>query len=157
MIFSGFKNRMSLRWSRPATARITTAIAIVTSFATAFAHEYYAETFQIVHPWTEPAPAGTKRLVLSMEIVDIVADDRLVGGSTPVAKSVQLNVVAIPEGKDAPGAIIRAGQIAKFGPDMTHLVLNDITVDLHWGRQYPLQLVFEKAGTVEAELIIGTH
>ena len=118
------------------------------------AHEYYARHFQIVHPWTPESPANSKEVVLSMKIVDIAANDRLVGASTPLASSVELRRGA---GGSDPGFALVKDQEASFGLKGDHLVLKDVKIELKHGYQYPLELRFENEGTVDLEFVVGDH
>lgn len=120
------------------------------------AHEYYASTFQLVHPWTPESPAGSREVVLSMKVVDIAADDRLVAASTPVASSVELRP-GPTSAKSSEAFALHKEREASFDLKGDHLVLKDVQIDLKHGYQYPLELRFEKAGVVDAEFVVGNH
>lgn len=144
------------RWCDAARRLLVAGLAGLSLCATA--HEYPEPGFTIIHPWVQEAPKGTRELVVSMRIVQINADDRLLSAWTPVGAALELRVpAALREPDGAPGIPLSRGRdlnITPFGP---HLVLRDVNTDLRHGYEYPLTLVFAKAGTVEAGLIVGTH
>ncbi len=124
----------------------------------ATAHEYPEPTFTVIHPWVPEAPKGTRELVVSMRIVQISADDRLLSAWTPVGAALELRLPAALRGAGGtPGIPLARGRELNISPFGPHLVLRDVNTDLRHGYEYPLTLVFEKAGTVEAGLIVGTH
>lgn len=142
-------------------------------------HDYPTATMKILHPWVDPVPAGSDRVVLSLRIVEISADDRLIGADTPVAAAVEVVPTAAAtddtadadadtrsdsdaEGKaeTAPDAAAPAGIPLHAGVDLVlsksgpHLLLRGVRRDLPFGYEYPMTLHFERAGAVEAGLII---
>ncbi len=126
------------------------AFATLLPFA-ASAHDYTTGKMKVLHPWTDPAPAGTASAPLRLRIVEIQADDRLLAAETPVAARIE--VIAA---KDAePGIALVNGRDLKLGDEGPRLRLHDINTELFFGREYPLNLHFAKAGWVEAGLIIS--
>jgi periplasmic copper chaperone A len=127
------------------------ATSLCAAFSPAGACEFYAEHFQIVHPTAKPASSSESGVAIFMEFIQVEAADRLVGASTSVANRVEVR------------KLTEAGIELKPGSDLTldattgHLVLHDLTTQLHEGRQYPLTLIFEKAGAVDVEFIVGDH
>ncbi|HUG72653.1 MAG TPA: copper chaperone PCu(A)C [Steroidobacteraceae bacterium] len=111
--------------------------------------EYYAEHFIIGHPWSDPAPAQSPAVPVYMHFEQIEADDRFIGASTPVAARVEL--------RGATELRLRSGSEVELEAGHAHLVLIDTSTALHFGRQYPLALEFERAGVVEVEFIVGEH
>lgn len=128
------------------------AFAILLPVA-AGAHDYTTGKMKVLHPWTDPTPAGTASAPLRLRIVEIQADDRLLAAETPVAARIEV----IPAAGDAePGIALVDGQDLKLGDDGARLRLHGINTPLFFGREYPLNLHFAKAGTVEAGLIISS-
>lgn len=119
----------------------------------ASAHDYTTGKMKVLHPWTDPVPAGTASAPLRLRIVEIQADDRLLAAETPVAASVEV----IPAAADPePGIALVNGQDLKLGDEGARLRLHGINTALFFGREYPLNLHFAKAGMVEAGLIISS-
>lgn len=79
--------------------------------------------------------------------------DRLIGGSTPVANSVQIHDITMD------GAIMRmrrndsldvpAGGSVKLAPGGTHLMLVGLKAPLEAGTTVPLSLQFGKSGRID--------
>ncbi|WP_022976521.1 copper chaperone PCu(A)C [Nevskia ramosa] len=131
------------------------AFATLLPFA-ASAHDYTTGKMKVLHPWTDPTPAGTASAPLRLRIVEIQADDRLLAAETPVAARIEV----IPAAGDAePGIALINGQDLKLGDEDARggarLRLHGINTQLFFGREYPLNLHFAKAGMVEAGLIIS--
>lgn len=120
----------------------------------AAAHEYYTDNFQIIHPWTLPAPAGASDLGLFLKITEIASDDRLLGAASPVATAIDWTSAGAT-GK--PGVALESGRDVSLALGRAHLVMRGIKLPLHQGRQYPLTLIFEKAGAVEVDFVVGAH
>lgn len=129
------------------------ALALAPVAAPVAAHDYYTPHFQIVHPWTDPAVAGAQTLGLFMDFVQIEKDDRLLSASSPVADKI---AVRVPAETAMPSVPLPAGQDVVLAPEGPHLVMQGIRKDLPFGSQHPLVLVFEKAGTVEVEFVVGS-
>jgi copper(I)-binding protein len=118
------------------------------------------------------APRGTARLVVSMRIIQISADDRLLSAHTPVGATLELRMpgwrplpnpapaasAASAAAATTPAGIpLRRGHELNFTPFGPHLVLHAVNTELRYGFEFPLTLRFENAGAVEAALIVGTH
>lgn len=133
---------------------------------TAVGHDYPTGQMKILHPWVDPVPAGSDRVVLSLQIVEISADDRLIGAETPVAERIEVitGIAAQAAGSDAAenkakpaqaaGIPLQAGTDLVLSKDGPHLLLRKVLRDLPFGFEYPMTLHFERAGAVEAGLII---
>ncbi len=157
--------------ARPARRRLLQALAgvplVLLGGGAARAHEFPEPGFTIIHPWVPEAPRGTSRLVVSMRIIQISDDDRLLSAHTPVGRALDLHVPARPHAlapaasgpaPAEPGGIaLQRGRELSLSPFGPHLVLRDVNTELRFGFEYPLTLRFEKAGHVEAALIVGTH
>ena len=78
------------------------------------------------------------------------ADDRLVGGSTPAARAVEIHTMRMDEEimrmRRQDGLDIPAGGSAELGPGGTHLMLVGLKAPLTAGATVPLSLDFAKAG-----------
>lgn len=134
------------------------AFAVLLALACpATAHEYYTETFQIIHPWTHTAPVGAGTAGLYMRIVDISADDRLVSATSEIAERIELRIPPRPGTPERAGIELAVGRELSLSPFTAHLVLQGLKTELHEGRQYPLRLLFEKSGEVRVDFVVGAH
>jgi periplasmic copper chaperone A len=80
-------------------------------------------------------------------------DERLLGGSTPVAQCVGVRHAIFADGRpeSAPaieGIVIPAGAMITLEPGKSHLALFGLQTDLVQGETFPLTLRFELAGEV---------
>ena len=82
--------------------------------------------------------------------------DRLVGGSTPVARSVEFHAMEM-DGKvmrmrRQAAVAVPAGASVKLAPGGLHLMLVGLEAPLRQGTAFPLTLEFEKAGPKQVEV-----
>ena len=132
------------------------AIAAAILCTPAMAHEYYARSFKVIHPWAEPTPSGIRSAQVYMKIEQISEGDRLLSARTSLAEKVELHA---GPATTAPLAAIDLPP----GPDIDldagtgYLQLLNLTAPLQWGRSYPMTLVFEKSGPVDVMISVGAH
>ena len=122
-------------------------LATCTAWRPARACEYFAPTLRITHPWTRATPADAAHAVLCMRIDEVTQADRLLAVHTPVAERVLTGRGA------AEGALpldIPAGQDLLMSETGLHLRLLGLRQPLEIARSYPLTLVFERGGSVNA-------
>ena len=115
------------------------------------AHEFFTGKLTVIHPWTAATEPGQTSAVVSIKFEDVTETDRLVGVRTPVADGAELG------GTGASGRLdfeIPAGRDTQLRADGTYLRLTGLTMPLYQGREYPLTLVFEKAGPIRCALLI---
>lgn len=140
-------------------ARYGLLLTLLLSTTIASAHSYSLGTMTILHPWTDPTPAGTAQAVLSLRIVAVQKDDRLLGAETPVAERIEIvttDEADLDKGATAPrGIAVISGQDLSLEAGGPHLLLHGIKRDLPYGYEFPLLLHFEHAGAVEAALVIS--
>jgi copper(I)-binding protein len=140
--------------NRRSTQRRTVLRAGVVLFASlvippARACEYFTGTLRIMHPWTRATSPDAASAVLCMKFDEVSVSDRLIRVDTPVANSAEL----IVENASAPvNVLIPEGHETVLSEEGTHIRLLGLKHPLFIGRSYPLQLSFEKSGTVNATL-----
>jgi copper(I)-binding protein len=115
------------------------------------AHEFFTGHLTIIHPWTRATAPGATTAVVSLTFEDVTTSDRLVGAMTPLAEAAELGGKGAPKGFDYE---IPAGQVTEFTEGGVHLRLLGLKEALMLGREYPLTLVFAKAGPIRAALLI---
>ena len=135
------------------------AISLLLPIA-ASAHEYEARDLRIAHPHARASVPGqpTGAAYLGLENGGKTAD-RLLGASTPMAKSVEMhtmsmdkNVMRMREVSDitiAPGA-----KISMQPGNGYHLMLIGLTRPLKPGDKFPITLRFEKFGPLEVSVSV---
>ncbi|UHD47109.1 copper chaperone PCu(A)C [Aureimonas altamirensis] len=145
---------------RHAFAALTLAASIL-AINPASAHDYTAGSLHIDHPWSRATPPTANVGAGYMTIQNKGPEaDRLVGASTPAAQTVEIHFMemangvmkmrAVPEGLEIP-----AGGEAALAPGGYHFMLVGLEKPLTEGEKVPLELQFEKAGTVSVELAVG--
>jgi copper(I)-binding protein len=123
------------------------------------AHSYPEDGFTVIHPWCDLAARGTVDWPMQLRIVEITKPDRLLAASTPVADHVSLRtpsyLLSTQRRDSGPGVVLHPGRDLVMNRLTPHFVLDRVNTDLHFGFEYPLNLLFERAGEVSAALIVG--
>jgi periplasmic copper chaperone A len=128
------------------------------AIAPARANEVKAGDIVISQAWSSTTPKGaeTGGGYLTIENKGS-APDRLIGGSTDVAGSVQIHGMPTEGGvmRMRPvenGVTIEPGKMVKLAPGGYHLMMMDLKQPLQRGDKVPVTLEFEKAGRVTISL-----
>lgn len=83
-------------------------------------------------------------------------EDRLIGGSTPVARSVEIHAMQmdgeVMRMRRQDAVPVPAGAPVKLEPGGLHLMLMGLDAPLKQGAAFPLTLDFEKAGRKQVEV-----
>jgi copper(I)-binding protein len=118
-----------------------------------------ASPIAIRDAWARATPSGAKTGATYGTLVNAGAsDDRLVGVSTPVAERAQLHAHV-----DAAGVMrmepqssieLTAGTSTVLAPGGRHIMLFGLKRPLKPGESFPLDLTFQKAGTVRVEVTV---
>jgi copper(I)-binding protein len=133
-------------------------LAALVAAAPARADEVKAGDLVISQAWARATPKGAKvgggYLTIRNEGS---APDRLTGGSSDVAGSVQVHEMSMQNGvmKMRPvenGLTIDPGKTVKLAPDGYHLMMLDLKAPLKQGEKVQVTLDFEKAGKVTISL-----
>jgi copper(I)-binding protein len=157
------KRQMHKVLATVSTTALQVALAAALLLPGAQAHEYYAKSFTVTHPWAMPTELDATSAPVYMRIDDIVDNDRLLSANTNIAERVELRAGAVMDaGTGADNGLLTAIDLPATGsisllPETTHLVLVNLAAPLQWQRSYPLTLVFEKAGIIEVMISIGEH
>lgn len=126
----------------------------------ALAHDYSAGALRIAHPWSRPSPVGAPAGAGYMTIINTGAtDDRLTGGSTPVAARLEIHEMSMAGGvmKMRPvsgGLVIAAGDTVTLAPGGYHIMFIGLKAALKVGDHVPATLRFQKAGSVEVDFVV---
>jgi copper(I)-binding protein len=129
-----------------------TAFALVLLAIPAGAHETAKGPIRVEHPWSRPTPpnarAGVVYLGLSSQ-----ADDRLIGGSSPMADRVELHKHEmegdIARMRPVDAIELKPGAMVMLQPGGLHIMMIGLKESLKAGTRFPLTLRFEKAGEVK--------
>jgi copper(I)-binding protein len=84
------------------------------------------------------------------------ADDRLVGGSSPEARSVEIHTMTLDGSvmrmRRQEAVAIPAGESVELAPGGTHLMLVGLKAPLNQGKTIPVSLDFDKARRIKANV-----
>ena len=125
------------------------------------AHSYNAGDLVIGHPWARETAPGQSVGGGFMSIANNGARaDRLLGGSTPVAKAVQIHSLSMNRGvmKMRPvsnGLAVPAKGTIMLKPGGYHIMLIGLKQPLARGQRVPVTLRFQRAGDVRVELAVA--
>lgn len=137
-------------------ALLAAAFALATS---ATAHDYMQGDIHIMKPWSRPLPAVSVNGAAYMTIMNKgSAPDRLVSVSTPAAKKAELHNHIMEGGlmKMRPMGVVEItpGDPSVLQPGGLHIMLMGLSQPLVEGNSFPLTLNFERAGSIEVEVMI---
>ena len=137
-----------------ATLAITSALLAAAPLSQA--HEYKLGELEIGHPYARATVPGQPAAGAYLSIENKgSAPDRLVGVSSPVAKSGEIHTMAM-EGnvmkmRELEGGLeVKPGQKIAMQPgNGYHIMLMGLSKPLQAGEKVPATLIFEKAGKVD--------
>jgi copper(I)-binding protein len=111
--------------------------------------EAFATTLRVIHPWSRATREGVTTAAVCMVIDEVTEDDRLIGATTSGASSVELAGEGLGPALDL---FVPKGTELVLEESGVHLRLVGLKQQLLLGRSFPLQLQFEKGGTVYSTL-----
>ena len=143
------------------TKIVMLAAALALSAGAATAQDFKAGAIEISRPWARATPKGASVGSGYLKLTNTgSAPDRLIGGSSDVAGRVEIHEMATVDGvmrmrPFANGLEIKPGQSVELKPGSSHVMFMDLKQPLQQGQKVKGRLVFEKAGTVEVEYVVG--
>ncbi len=126
----------------------------------ALAKDYTAGPLKIGQPWARATPKGASVGGGYLTITNTGSEpDRLVGGSSPVAKEFELHQMSMDRGimKMRPvdgGLEIAPGKTVTFSPSGYHIMFVGLQQQMKQGEKVPATLEFAKAGKVQVEFTV---
>jgi hypothetical protein len=112
----------------------------------------------VTDAWIRATPQGAPTAAAYLTITNKGATpDRLLGGETPVARTLQVHEMSMNNGvmhmaEIKGGAVIAPGASLRLQPGGWHIMLIGLKAPLVAGGKAPVTLHFEKAGTVKLVL-----
>src|SRR5437868_12200795 len=136
------------------------ALLLAVLATSAQAYDYQIGPIAIDHPWTRATPKNAPVAGGYMKITNTgTTPDRLVGGSTEVAKRFEIHemkmdggVMKMRELKD--GLEIPPGATVELKPGSYHIMMMNLSRPLAKGEKVKGSLTFEKAGKVDVEFTV---
>src|SRR5215475_6576118 len=138
-------------------------IAGILAFSSgARAYDYKLGALEIDHPWSRAVPKGATVAAGYVTITNTGSEpDRLVSGSTPVAKKFEIHAMSMDQDKGImrmrpvqAGIVIRPGETVELKPESFHIMMTGLKQPIEKGKPFKGALVFEKSGTVEIEFAV---
>ena len=112
----------------------------------------------VEQPWSRPTPPGVTVGVGYFELDNPGAADRLTSASSPRAARVEFHASTLTGGvarmRELTSVEVPAHARLAFAPNGLHLMLLGLGAPLDAGERVPLELRFEHAGVVRAELVV---
>lgn len=142
---------MVLSIARRHCLRAGLAAGALGALPAARACEFYALHLRITHPWTRASEPGARSAVVCMHFDEVTHPDRLIAVASPVAEAAEMG--GVPAGGPVDLAI-PADQLTALTEAGRHIRLIGLRHPLEMARAYPLTLVFERSGTVDASLTV---
>ena len=136
------------------------AAALVALALPAHAADYAAGSLKISSPWARATPKGARVGGGYMTITNTgAAPDRLIGGSTDIAKGFEVHQMKMDSGvmkmrPVAGGLEIKPGQTVTLDPSGYHLMFTGLKEQLKQGERFKATLDFAKAGKVPVEFAV---
>ena len=141
--------------------RIVAAALIAATLlgASALAHEYEVGMIRIEHPWARATPGKAPNGAAYMTLVNLgTKADRLLRVASPVARRVSLHTHLTENGimKMRPVKAIEVvpGSPTVLQPGGLHVMLMGLKAPLKVGETFSLTLTFERAGTVQVQVVV---
>ena len=148
-------------YSIVAPARIMKLVALFGAIAIVAgppaAQDYHPPSLRIDHVFARATPPGARSggVFLTVENTGGVPD-RLLGVSSPVARTVELHDMTLHGGVMQMRAVstveVKPGDKLELKPGGYHAMLSDLTQPLRVGDRFPLTLTFQHAGAIEVSV-----
>ena len=113
--------------------------------------EFFAAHFRITHPWTRASALGETTAMVCLRIDEVTLSDRLIQVVTQVADAAEMGGVLLPGPVNVAIPVNEVTQLSEAGP---HIRLLGLRHPLEVAREYPMDLIFERAGVVQARLSV---
>lgn len=136
---------------RRGTLHAGLAWGLAMALPSARACEFVTSNLTVVHPWVRATAPGATSASVCMGFKDVVISDRLIDARTPVAERIDMGGTGDETGIDFQ---IDAGEESALTEAGQHLKLVGLAFPLGLGTSYPLRLLFQKAGPIDALLTV---
>lgn len=119
---------------------------------------FAAQTVAVSDAWVRATPNGATTAAAYLTVTNKgSAPDRLIGGDSPAARTVQVHEMSMSNGvmhmgEVKGGAVIAPGGVLKLQPGGWHLMLIGLKAPLAAGSTVSVTLRFEKAGAIKLTL-----
>jgi copper(I)-binding protein len=139
---------------------LITSVALIALGPRAIARDFTAGKLEVVDPWARATPKGASVAGGYFKITNKgSAPDRLVGGTSEIAKRFELHVMKMDKGVMTmrgigDGIEIKPGETIEFKPGGYHAMFVDLSQQLKQGEHVKATLQFEKSGKVVVDFSV---
>jgi copper(I)-binding protein len=137
------------------------AAAVIAAVLTApaFAQHYKVGDLRVDQPWARATPGQVPNGAVYLTLTNEGATaDRLVGASSPTAKHAGLHSHSMEEGvmkmRPVKAMEVVPGSPTVLKPGGLHIMLMGLKAPLKEGERFPVTLTFERAGSLEVEVMV---
>lgn len=141
-------------WSRRRLLQLGLAGGVAGLGAPARACEFFTGTLRVFHPWARATLEDETTARVFMKFDEVREDDRLIGVQTMLATGAEIAGPGVPRRDGVVDLPIPQGRTLELSEAGIHLRLLDLQWQLQVLRAYPMDLIFEKGGTIKATLSI---
>lgn len=123
-------------------------------------HEYFTDSFRLIHPWSEASNAHASEAKVYCIFDDVNQTDILIDAITSIADKVEIRkTINVPSKKweKLSSLEIPENVASNLSEDTVYLALVGLRAPLQWGRSYPMQLRFQRAGIINVMVSVGAH
>jgi len=110
----------------------------------------------VTDAWIRATPPGARTAAAYLTIANMGAADRLLGGTTPAARTLEIHTHVEERGLQRMVRLaevgLPAGETVRLTPGGLHFMLVDVAAPLAAGASVTLSLSFAAAGTLEIEV-----
>lgn len=141
-------------------AQFAMAMALTAGGIVAMAHDYTREGLKVEHPWARATPGKAQTGAGYVTVTNNGgAADRLTGGESPAANSVEIHTMSMDNGvmrmRALPdGVAIGPGETVVLEPGGMHLMFMGLKTPFEKDDEIPVTLHFEQAGAVEVMMTV---
>ncbi len=135
-------------------------LALLFGWSTAPAADYRAGNLIVTAPWSRPTPPSATVGAVYMSLTNAGrTPDRLIGISSPVARSVEIHesrtVAGMMQMRAVDSVECPPGVAVKIEPGGLHVMLIGLKQPLKAGMEFPLSLRFRDAGELTVQVPVS--
>jgi len=136
----------------------TLVLSQVGEMEDALAHSYKMDEISVGHVWA-PSPNTDEQ---SLTVFGAILNHgtlalRLVGASTPIAKTVEFRTKVGAEGRKMDSITVPAGKVYAMAPWRGHIVLNDFQRKLKAEDTFEMVLEFDDGRTLSVQVVVESE
>ncbi len=141
------------------TRFILTLAAIITIAGVAPARDFSAGQVEINQPWARPTPPSAPVAGGYMKLHNLATEaDRLIEVTSPIAERAEIHRSIVENGivsmRPVERLVVEPKSTVDFEMEKLHVMFIKPYRQLKSGENFPVKLVFERAGSVDVEFIV---